>query len=133
MNYIALGMIQTSPEELTLYHARKQIRYKLRTDGFISLSAGVSGGTWCTKALSGKISALELNLRTSAGGSFKLELCDAEGKALPGYDFSDFDEFYGDAVQFEPRWRGKPAPPRDGIFRLRAEMTECDVFSIAFR
>ena len=72
-------------------------------------------------------------MRTSADGSFKLELCDAEGKALPGYDFSDFDEFYGDAVKFEPRWRGKPAPPRDGIFRLRAEMTECDVFSIAFR
>ena len=133
MNYIALGMIQTSPEELTLYHARKQIRYKLRTDGFISLSTGVSGGEWLTKTLSGKVAALELNLRTSAGGSFKLEICDREGKALPGYGIGDFDEFYGDTVSFEPRWRGRPAPTLDGVFRLRAEMTECDVFSIAFR
>ena len=133
MNYIALGMIQTSPEELTLYHARKPIRYKLRTDGFISLSAGVSGGTWRTKPLSGKVTALEFNLRTSAGGSFKLELCDGEGKALPGYGMAEFDEFYGDAITFEPKWRGRPAPILDGVFRLRAEMTECDVFSIAFR
>ena len=133
MNYIALGMIQTSPEELTLYHARKPIRYKLRTDGFVSLSAGGSGGTWRTKALSGKVAALELNLRTSAGGSFKLELCGGNGLPLPGYGMADFDEFYGDAVEFEPKWRGKPAPLLDGVFRLRAEMTECDVFSIAFR
>ena len=133
MNYIALGMLQTSPEELSLYHARKRIRYKLRTDGFISLSSGVSGGTWRTKALSGKVAALELNLRTSAGGSFKLELCDVNGRALPGYTLSDFDEFYGDAVKFEPHWRGRPAPVLDGVFQLHAEMTECDVFSIAFR
>ena len=106
--------------------------YKLRTDGFISLSAGTSGGAWCTKALVGKVAALELNLRTSAGGSFRLELCDGEGKTLPGYGLSDFDEFYGDTVAFEPRWREKPAPPLDGAFRLRARMTECDVFSIAF-
>ena len=133
MNYIALGMLQTSPEELTLYHARKMLRYKLRTDGFISLSAGSSGGAWLTKPLSGPVAALEINLRTSAGGSFKLELCDREGKALPGHGIADFDEFYGDVIAFEPRWRGKPAPMLDGVFRLRAEMTECDVFSIAFR
>ena len=133
MNYIALGMLQTSPEEISLYHARKQIRYKLRTDGFISLSTGSSGGSWYTKTLSGKVKALGLNLRTSAGGSFKLEICDGAGKALPGYTLSDFDEFYGDAIAFEPRWHGKPAPVLDRPFRLRSEMTECDVFSIAFR
>ena len=117
----------------SLYHARKMLRYKLRTDGFISLSAGTSGGAWLTKPLAGPVAALELNLRTSAGGSFKLELCDREGKALPGYSIADFDEFYGDVIAFEPRWRGKPAPTLNGVFRLRAEMTECDVFSIAFR
>lgn len=133
MNYMAWGILQTSPEELTLYHCVAPLRYKLRTDGFVSLSAGPSGGSWFSKILGGGVSGLELNLRTSAGGGFKLELCDAEGKALPGYSLADCDEFYGDAIAFEPRWRGKPAPVLEAPFRLRAAMTECDVFSIAAR
>ena len=133
VNYIAWGMLQTSPEELTLYHGHEPLRYKLRTDGFISLSTGTAGGAWCSKVLAGKVALLELNLRTSAAGSFKLELCGPDGKALPGYGMADFDEFYGDVIAFEPHWRGKAAPLLNGTFRLRAEMTECDVFSIAFR
>ena len=132
MNYMAWGMIRTSPEELTMYHGHKLLRYKLRTDGFISLAAGPETGSWMSKKLSGGVSALELNLATSAAGSFKLELCDAEGRALPGYGFADFDEFYGDAISMTPSWRGRPAPVLAEDFRLRAEMKECDLYGIAF-
>lgn len=133
INYIAWGMIQTSPEELTLYHCVKPLLYKLRTDGFISLSTGNGGGTWTSRLLDGGVSGLDFNLRTSAAGGFKLELCDAAGKALPGYSLAEFDEFYGDTISFEPLWGGKPAPVLDKPFRLRAVTRECDIYSIAFR
>ena len=133
MNYMAWGLIQTSPEELSFYHGHKPLRYQLRTDGFVSLSAGLETGTFLTRPLRRDGGGLELNLATSAGGGFRLEVCDPAGQTVPGYSFADFDLFYGDKIAFEPEWHGKrfaDLPPGD--FRLRGEMTECDLYSLAF-
>ncbi|MBO4649300.1 MAG: hypothetical protein J5806_14215 [Lentisphaeria bacterium] len=133
MNYMAWGLIPTSPEELSFYHGHKPIRCKLRTDGFVSLSAGLETGSFLTRPLQCDGGGLELNLATSAGGGFRLEVCDVSGQPLPGYSFADFDLFFGDRIAFEPAWHGKTfAELLPGEFRLRAEMTECDLYSIAF-
>jgi hypothetical protein len=133
MNYMAWGLIPTSPEELSFYHGHKPIRFKLRTDGFISLSAGLESGMFLTRTLQRDGGGLELNLATSANGSFQLEVCDSTGQPVPGYSFSDFELFYGDRIAFQPQWQGKPfssLPP--GEYRLRGSMAECELYSIAF-
>ena len=133
-NYIAWGMVQTSKEELSLYHGHQPIRFTLRTDVFTSLAAGVDPGECLTKVLKGDFMRIELNLATSAAGAFQLELCDPAGKALDGFTFADFGEFYGDTVDLEAKWGDKelPAGVLASGFRLRIRMTECDLYSIAF-
>ena len=134
MNYIALGMVCKDDRELLMYHGRKRLMYKFRTDGFVSLSTGGMGeGSVLTKPLFRRGGGIELNLATSAGGFFQLEVCDGEGKSLPGYTFRDFPPFWGDRISWEPAWKGKrfselPA----GDFRLRFRMKECDLYSISF-
>ena len=133
-NYMAWQIIEYSPEEMIFYHGPKNLMYKLRTDGFVSLSAGIKTGTLLTKVLTRQHGNLELNLSTSAGGSFALEVCDALGNPIPGYTFADFGEFYGDRIAFVPQWRDKKfsdLPP--GKFRLRMKLAECDIFSISFK
>ena len=108
--------------------------YRLRTDGFVSVSAGSETGTLLTKVLNRQHGNLELNLSTSAGGSFALEVCDELGNAVEGYTFADFGEFYGDRIAFVPQWKDKKfsdLPP--GKFRLRMKLKECDIFSITFK
>ena len=134
MNYISWGIIQETPENLLLYHNRKPLMYRLRTDGFVSLHAGTAGGTFLSKVLYRSGGNLEFNVATSAGGAFLVEVCDENGNAIPGYRFADMKEFYGDKIAFVPRWKGKSfADLPAGKFRLRIKMRECDLFSVAFK
>ena len=84
------GIIQTSPEELSLYvsdHWRypttRISRYVLRTDGFVSINAGYGGGTVTTRPIVFDGGELELNYSTSAAGSVRVEVQDAEGRQDP--------------------------------------------------
>jgi len=76
-------------------------RMTLRTDGFASLRARYSGGEVLTKPLKFEGSNLVLNFATSAAGSIRLEIQDANGNPLPGFaleappDFWRRDRAYG--------------------------------------
>ena len=134
MNYTAWGIVQETPESMLLYHNRKHLMYRLRTDGFVSLHAGLTSGTALTKVLTRSGGNLEFNLSTSAGGGFRVEVCDENGKTIPGYSFNDMKEFYGDTIAFVPQWKGRTfADLPAGKFRLRLKMHECDIFSISFK
>ncbi|MBE6367517.1 MAG: hypothetical protein E7052_06350 [Lentisphaerae bacterium] len=133
-NYMAWQIIEHTPEELIFYHGPENIMYKLRTDGFASIHAGTQSGSLLTKVLNRQHGELEVNLSTSAGGGMSLAVCDPSGKAIPGYTFEDFGEFYGDKIALVPQWNGKrfsALPP--GPFRLHMQLKECDIYSIAFK
>ncbi|MBQ9088930.1 MAG: hypothetical protein IJY46_09165 [Lentisphaeria bacterium] len=134
MNYLSLGIVRESPETMLLYHNRKKLMYRLRTDGFASLNAGITTGTVLTKVLSRRGGNVEFNIATSAGGGFQVEVCDENGNALPGYRFTDMKEFYGDKIAFVPQWKGgrSLADLPAGKFRLRLHLKECDLYSVAF-
>ena len=84
MNYIAWGIVPYG-DELIMYHGRKSLMYKLRADGFVSLTAStMQTGTIMTRPLYRRKGGLDLNLSTSAGGSIQLELCDENGTPIPG-------------------------------------------------
>ena len=135
MNYISWGIIQDSPTTLLMYHNRKHLMYRLRVDGFVSLHAGLSSGSFMTKVLQRTGGGLEFNLATSAGGAFQVEVCDENGQAIPGYRFADMKEFYGDTISFSPEWKGgkRFADLPAGKFRLKIKMKECDLYSICFK
>ena len=133
MNYIAWGMVEAEGKFLYMFHSRKQLMYKFRLDGFVSLSSGLKCGSVLTRPFYRKSGDLELNIATSAGGSFQIEVCDGDGNVLPGYSFKDNARFWGDKISWTPEWAGKRfADLPAGTYCLRFRMKECDLYSINF-
>ena len=110
-------------------------RFTLRTDGFVSVNAGFSGGEFTTRPLIFEGGELELNYSTSAIGSVRVEIQDAEGRPLPGFALDDFPEKFGDEIEGVMKWNGgrdvsslagKPV-------RLRFALMDADLFAFKFR
>lgn len=133
-NYLAYNIIQTKPEELSLYHALSKVRYTLRTDGFISLTAGTNGGEWVSPVLEYDSGTLEFNVATSAGGSFQVELQTPDGKPVPGYSLAESRLFYGDRISYVPEWKSRNVRQLEKRCRLRIRcvMKDCDLYSFGF-
>jgi len=140
-NYIAWGMAPTSEGEISLYwneHYRhptiRMRRGTIRTDGFVSVHAGAKGGELLTRPFSFKGRRLVVNYDTSAAGSLRFELCDAEGKALDGFALKDSEVLFGSELAHEVKWKegadvgslaGKPV-------RLRVFLKDADLYSFRF-
>ena len=134
-NYVALNVVPTSPSEMSIYHSVSGHRYVLRTDGFVSARAGFTKGELLTKPLSFSGKELILNYSTSAAGSLRIEIQDANGAPLSGLRLDDCPAIIGDEIERHVEWKqktdlgalqGKPV-------RLRFVMTECDLYSFRFR
>src|SRR5439155_839863 len=83
------GVLPTGPDEISVYASRNYTypsaymeRFKLRTDGFVSLHAGHPAGEALTHPLVFRGENLLLNYETSAGGSIRIEVQDAAGRPL---------------------------------------------------
>jgi hypothetical protein len=129
------GRIQLFVTRNYLQHGWHVERLLLRTDGFASLSAPWSGGEMVTKPITFTGDALELNYRTGAAGSVRVELQDAAGAPLAGFTAADCPEIIGDEIERVVRWKagagvgslaGTPA-------RLRFILADADLFSFRFR
>lgn len=140
-NYAALGLLPTAPGELSLYYSRHYAqptnhleRFVIRLDGFASLSASRPGGTALTKPFTFTGHRLELNYATSAAGSVQVELCDAEGRPLPGFSVADNDALTGDEISRIVSWKSRSdlAALRGTVVRLRFVLEDADVFSLRF-
>ncbi len=132
-NYVAWHIVPTSPQEMSMYI--ENLRYTLRTDGFVSINAGYDGGRLITKSLSFAGSQLWLNFSTSASGSIRIEIRTPDGKPVEGFALKDCPPIVGDAIDQQVRWKdnanvsalaGKP-------IRLVFELKDADLFSIQFR
>ncbi len=141
-NYPAWNIVPTGAAEMSLYVSKNYgqptahvQRYSLRTDGFASAHAGWKGGEVVTKPVVFQGRELELNFATSAAGSVRVELQNADGTAVAGFALPDSAEMIGDSIERVARWRsgadvsalaGKPV-------RLRFVLKDADVFSFRFR
>jgi len=146
--YIAWHPVETkssmegAPNELSLYatesywtgKSSELRRYTLRLDGFVSLHAPMSGGEVITKPITFTGKALSMNFATSAAGSVKVEIQDANGKAIPGFTLSNCEEHFGDSIERTVFWKGgtdvsslagKPV-------KLRFVLKDADVYAIRF-
>jgi hypothetical protein len=140
-NYAARGILETGPEELSIYvqhnagydtsHVR---RYTLRPDGFVSVNAPFSGGELITKPLVFSGKRLAINYATSAAGGLRVEIQTPERQPVDGFRLAECPEILGDRMERTVRWNdgddvgrlaGKPV-------RLRFVMSDADLFALRF-
>ena len=141
-NYPALGVVQTGPNEMSMYVQRDYgqetaylERLTLRLDGFASVSAPYDGGEMVTRLLQFLGRELEINYSTSAAGGLRIEVQDAEGKPIPGFTLDDCPEIIGDEIERVVSWRGGSdlSDLAGRAVRLRFVMKDADLFAIRFR
>jgi hypothetical protein len=131
-----------APNELSLYasegswHGKGNAirRYTLRLDGFVSAHAPMKGGELTTKPIRFKGGKLNLNFATSAAGSIRVEIQDAQGKPIPGFALAESPDHFGDTITRQVQWNkggdvsalaGKPV-------RLRFVLKDADLYSYKF-
>jgi hypothetical protein len=113
-NMPAWGIVQTSPDEFSMYVSEhygwadnRLRRVTVRRHGFASAHAGYSGGEFTTRVLKFAGDQLVLNYATSAGGSVQVEIQDENGAVVPGFALADMDQLYGDELDAVVRWKSK--------------------------
>ena len=135
------GLVPTGLGEMSLYfveHYRTDsVRIRrgvLRVDGLVSLHASYPEGELITKPVIFEGNRLHINFSTSAVGSVRIELLDAESEPLDGLSLAECPEHYGDEIDRVVTWKtgvdisrlaGKPV-------RLRIVMTDADLYSFHF-
>ena len=109
-------------------------RYTLRLDGFVSINAPLSGGQLITKPLQFDGARLSLNFASSAAGDIRVELQDADGKPLPGYELDNCPPLFGDATDRVVTWTGGAdvASLAGRTVRLRFVLRDADLYSLKF-
>jgi hypothetical protein len=130
-NMTACGIYQGSGPEWSLYisehyrHPDHRIRrLTVRKQGFASMHAGASPGSFTTKPLKISGTRLQLNAATSATGSLRVEALDSEGKLL-----AKSGELYGD--EFEMQALDLSALQGQSI-RLRFRLQDADLYALRF-
>ncbi len=140
-NMPAWGLVQTSPTEMSIYYSQNYRfpthhlrRGVFRLDGIASAAAGYNGGELITKPIRFSGKKLVLNYSTSAVGSVRIELQDADRKPHNGFELANSKELYGDSIAETYSWKsstdvsslaGKPV-------RLRFVLKDADVYSYRF-
>ncbi len=148
-NTPAWGLLSLQPDEISLFIQRDYTfpsnymeRMVLRTDGFVSLHAGYSGGEWISKPLTFEGDKLVLNFATSAAGSIRMEIQDADGNPLSGFALEESPLIWGDEIEHQVVWSrshaeatsDKPLRRLAGKpVRLRLIMKDADLFSLRFQ
>ncbi len=109
-------------------------RYTLRLDGFVSLNAPLAGGEMVTHPFTFTGERLSLNIATSAAGSAKVEVQDANGAPIDGYTLDDCWEIIGDTLDYTVRWKGgvDVGPLSGRPVRLRVVLHDADIYSYQF-
>ena len=141
-NAVAWGLVPTGKEEMSVYileHFRlptaRVRRGVLRTDGFVSVHAGYQDGEFVTKPLIFRGRRLVINYSTSAAGSIRVEIQDANGDPIPNFRLQDSPEIFGDAIEQTVTWeKGSAVSSLAGRpIRLRFVMKDADLYSMRFR
>lgn len=134
--------LQGAPNELSLYATESYWtgqssalrRYTLRMDGFVSVNASMKGGEIATKPVQFQGEVLQLNFSSSAAGDIRVEIQDAQGKAIPGFALDDCLPLFGDSPSRRVEWKsGTDVSKMAGqAVRLRFVLRDADLFAFQF-
>lgn len=134
-NYAALNVIPENKEQMSIYHTRSGVRYTLRTDGFVSVTADEDEGCFVTVPLRFTGESLYLNYSTSAAGYIRVEILDGDDHVLTSFSKEDMVPRRGDEIEGKMYWNGSGdlSSLQGRVIRLRFIMKEADLYSLQFR
>ena len=118
------GILYTMEEDTT---GERRIRDSLPADGAADTELPLGGIEW------GDVQLL-VNYSTSAAGSLRCEIQDADGQPIPGFSMTEADLIIGDDIERPVSWNGKTdlkllvGKP----VRLRFEIKDADLYAIRF-
>ena len=133
-SYPCVGMIETTPGEISLYMKEKAsgtsfegrtvlYRYAIRTDGFVSMS----GGSATTLPLTYDGSSMLVNYKAQQGGSLTVKITDSRGNEYVSSPLT------GDAIDAAVTFPGLDISSLSGqTVRVTFEMNDADVYSFKF-
>ncbi len=138
-NMITQGLVQINARTLGFYRCHHYASenchlrlHTLRTDGFARLRAGSKKGKVLTKTFFAEGQQLCLNFATSAVGTIRIEVLDAESKPIEGFSGRAAPKLFGDSVHHPVKWskdrtwaelNGRP-------IRLRFTLQEADLYAL---
>jgi hypothetical protein len=135
--YVGVGMIRRGGEIWQYYggnagdhnsshrSATAIMRLVQRLDGFVAAEAGTDEGEIVTPLMRFEGDRLELNIDSSAAGTAQVEMLDANGVPVPGFELRNCAPAIGNDVAYPVAWAGAPnlarfqGPPVALRFRLR--------------
>ncbi len=135
------GLAATSATELSLYHQSHYAqptaclnRYVLRLDGFGSVNGPATGGEMLTRPLRVSGRQLWLNFATSAAGSLRVEVQEADGEPIPGFSLAESKDLVGDSISAPISWgEGRDLGELAGrTVRLRFVLKDADLYALRF-
>lgn len=142
-NYPTWGIVKTAATEWSMYisehyrhpgHPGRLRRRAIRPHGFVAVRADYRGGELLTKPVVFQGTQLRLNYATSAAGSIRVEIRDADGRPLKEWRPALCRTIFGDQLDAPVGWKdsdtlatlaGKPV-------RLRFELRDADLFAFRF-
>ncbi len=94
----------------------------------------MKGGEFLSQPLKFIGLKLTINFATSAAGSVRVELQDADGKPIEGFSLADCPEQFGDALDHVVTWQNNPnlRSLSGKNIRLRFVMRDADLYSLQF-
>ncbi|MDR3674547.1 MAG: hypothetical protein P4N24_03590 [Acidobacteriota bacterium] len=106
---------------------------KWKLDRFVSVDGPAEGGSLTTVPIIFSGERLEINASVRPGGSVKVEVQDAAGRAIEGFGPSDV--FAGDDIRHTVTWHEDPAVSKVAgkPIRLKFHLKNGELYSYAFR
>ncbi|NLU21483.1 MAG: LamG domain-containing protein [Phycisphaerae bacterium] len=101
---------------------------KLRKDGFVSLDNDELPGEVVTKRFENVSGPLQVNY-DSRGGVIRVELLDADGRVMEGYERGACEPLTGNQVRGVVSWKTKKELPAGATVRFRFVMDHARLFS----
>jgi hypothetical protein len=96
-------------------------RYVART------TDGQNSGTLLTKPF--VLSDADFSINADVKGEMRVRLLDANGAALPGFDFADCEVIHGDSLAHPVRWRGDAATLAGKVASIEFQLQDARLFA----
>jgi len=138
-NMVSQGLVQIDANTLGFYRCHHYAidschmrLHTLRTDGFARLRAGRQKGKVLTKTFIGAGDQLCLNFATSAAGTIRIEVLNAEGTPIEGFSGRAAPKLFGDSVHHPVKWSKQRSwnELNDQSLRLRFTLSEADLYAL---
>ncbi|SDM28321.1 hypothetical protein [Kriegella aquimaris] len=131
-NNVTLNVVPLDTMYMGIF-ARNSL-YKIRMDGFASVSSNFEEGFFITKPLRLKGNNLEINYSTTAGGYVFIEILDAANNPIPNVTDAISEKLIGDEISRTVTWKNLAdlSSLKGRTIKLKITLKEADLYALKF-